>query len=100
MKKGFCAFIGDEVTAAGFRLAGARVLTPEQETLAATFAELVADYELVLVTAEFAARLPDRQVRLAQLGGAALVLVIPDVRGDRQPEDLRHAVRRQLGLSE
>ena len=92
--------IGDEVTAAGFRLAGARVLVPAagQETQA--FQQAREDSDLVLVTAELARRMPDRLLREAYQSGQPLLLVVPDARGHVSPTDLTTGLRRQLGLNE
>ena len=95
-----CALLADEVTAAGFRLAGVDVHVPEDADLAPRFEQICEEARIVLVTAELAARLPPallhRQLRASQ----ALVLVIADARGRREPEALGAALRRQLGMAE
>ena len=46
------AFIGDELTAAGYRLAGASTHTPDKPQIAEAFAKIGQDFELLLMTAE------------------------------------------------
>jgi len=93
-------FIGDEVTAAGFRLAGARVLVPAAGHETQAFQQARKDSDLMLVTAELAHRIPDRLLREAFQSGQPLLLVVPDVRGRLPPTDLSAGLRRQLGLNE
>lgn len=99
-----CVFIGDDLTAAGFRLAGARVYrTPPRE--AAALLDRLADpddpsAELILMTPEVAEALPAGRLSALQQAGWPLVLVIPDVRGRRAPPDLVSSLRRHLGLGE
>ena len=51
-------FIGDELTAAGYRLAGARTYVPGEGELIDVFERASGEAEVVLITAELAARLP------------------------------------------
>jgi len=96
----FCAFIGDEVSAAGFRLAGVDVHVPAAEGAEALFRRLMGEAQLVLITAEAAARLPVDLLTRALRAPRPLVLVIPDLRGRAQPPDLASLLRRQLGMTE
>jgi vacuolar-type H+-ATPase subunit F/Vma7 len=93
-------FIGDEVTAAGFRLAGARVVVPqaggEQEALAT--ARATAD--LVLIGAEIAALLPRPVLSDAVAARSPLVFVVPDVRGRVTLPDVVASLQGQLGVTE
>jgi vacuolar-type H+-ATPase subunit F/Vma7 len=95
-----CTLIADEITAAGFRLAGVAVEVPEPAQLAPLFQRLLGTSELLLVTAEQAARLPAGDLEAALARGRPLLLVIPDVRGAVSPPDLGQRLRRQLGLAE
>ncbi|MEA3278386.1 MAG: V-type ATP synthase subunit F [Pseudomonadota bacterium] len=95
-----CAFIGDEVSAAGFRLAGVDVHVPRPEQAAGLFQRLRDEAELILLTAEAARWLPEDGLRRARAANRPLVLVIPDVRGRAQPPDISAALRRQLGMAE
>jgi vacuolar-type H+-ATPase subunit F/Vma7 len=97
---GPCAFIGDEVSAAGFRLAGADCYSSGTGDLPALFRRLRADAEMILVTAEAARKLPDSLLAEALREQRPPILVIADVRGQLQPDDLAAALKRQLGLAE
>jgi len=92
-------FIGDEVAAAGFRLAGVRVSVPQAGEEAAALAEARETADLVLIGAEVAARLPQAMVRNAVAAPVPLVLVVPDVRGRVTLPDPAAILRGQLGVT-
>jgi len=100
MTMGICAFIGDEVTAAGFRLAGAEVHSPADGGAAALFRNLRDRHELLILTAEAARQVPDELLQQAAEQGRPLVLLVTDAGGRLQPPDLATRVREQLGMSE
>jgi len=91
-------FIGDELSAAGFRLAGARVHVPDEMETRAVFESAQRDARLLLITAEVAARLPPAMLSRALVGTHPLLLVVPDVRQRQAPPDLVGRVRRLLGM--
>jgi vacuolar-type H+-ATPase subunit F/Vma7 len=91
-------YVGDEVTAAGFRLAGLRVRVPAPGDEAPALASACAEAPLVLVSADVAARIPESALRAAQAALAPLVLVVPDLAGATPLPDLAQRLRRQLGL--
>src|SRR5512137_2261075 len=93
-------YLGDEVSAAGFRLAGMQVRVPERGAESAAFASARADAPLVLVSATVAARLTDAELRAARAALAPLVLVVPDLDGATAVPDLAARLRRQLGLEQ
>jgi vacuolar-type H+-ATPase subunit F/Vma7 len=95
-----CAFLGDEVSAAGFRLAGVEVHQPTAATAVGLFQRLRGEVELLLLTSEVADWLPEEGLRRALAAGRPLVLVIPDIRGRFQPPDISARLRRQLGMAE
>jgi vacuolar-type H+-ATPase subunit F/Vma7 len=97
---GLCAFIGDEVSAAGFRLAGIDVQVPEPAQTLPLFQRLLGEVDILLITAEAAGRLPEAGLRRAIAADRPLVLVIPDIRGHEEPPDIGAALRRQLGMAE
>jgi vacuolar-type H+-ATPase subunit F/Vma7 len=92
------AYLGDEVTAAGYRLAGARVCVPPQGEEAAALAALLVEAPLVLVSAAVAARIAEADLRPALAALAPLVLIVPDPIGDISMPDLSARLRRQLGI--
>ncbi len=93
-------FIGDEVSAVGFRLAGFRTEVPAPGEEAARLHRACEEAALVLVTAEVAARVPESELRHLQAAPGPLLLVVPDVRGRSTVPDLGAGLRRQLGLIE
>lgn len=91
-------FAGDEVTGAGFRLAGVECLPDDPEEVVARITADDGACDLVLMTAEFARRLPEPLVaRLAEQTRPAVVF-LPDLRGAAEPPDLEIAARRVLGI--
>ncbi len=92
-------FIGDEVTAAGFRLAGVRVAVPAPGQEAPLFRQAREGADLILVTVEVAERIPEL-LRDAFKSAKPLVLVVPDARGRAVLPDPAAGLRRQLGLGE
>jgi vacuolar-type H+-ATPase subunit F/Vma7 len=93
-------FIGDEVTAAGYRLAGLVTEVPAPGTEAERLAAASAGADLVLITAEVAERVP--AVRLARLFAALrpLLLVVGDACDRVRPPDISARLRRQVGVGE
>jgi len=91
-------FIGDEVSAAAYRLAGVRVRTPPQAEMISTLHWARAEAPLVLISAEYAALLPERDLAQALAGLSPPVLVVGDVRGRYPAPDLAARMRRQLGV--
>jgi vacuolar-type H+-ATPase subunit F/Vma7 len=91
--------VGDERSAAGFRLAGARVLTPARGAEAAALQAACAEGELVLLDSTIAAALPPALLREACATLHPLVLVIADVDGAVPVPDIALRLRTQLGLS-
>ena len=95
-----CAFIGDELTAAGFRLAGAEVHNPPAPEIPALFRRLRERCELLILTAEAATGVPEALMQQTTAAGKPLLLMVPDARGRSRPEDLAALLRDQLGMSE
>ena len=118
-------YIGDEVSAAGYRLAGFRVRVPEPGGESAALAEARAQAPLVLVAANVAARIDAETMRIALSASGAshpgarpprgewreatpdaehagalapLVLIVPDLLGTTPVPDVGAKLRRQLGL--
>ncbi len=95
-----CAFIGDEVSAVGFRLAGVAAHSPAPAQAPELFRRLRGEAALILVTQEALGWVGEGTVRAAMAAARPLVLVIPDVRGRSVPPDIGEAIRRQLGMAE
>lgn len=92
-------FIGDEVTAAAYRLAGldARVAAPDQARAAWTRA-LREQPPLLLITAECAATLPAEQLDPALARLDPPVAIVPDTGGRAALPDIMARVRASLGI--
>jgi vacuolar-type H+-ATPase subunit F/Vma7 len=90
--------IGDELTAVGWRLAGAQIHVPEPQAAGESFAAALLSSDIVLITAELAARVPAGQLAAALHASHPLVLVIPDLRHQREPSPLEELVHRALGI--
>ena len=91
-------FIGDEITAVGFRLAGATVRVPDQARVQDVFERARREADLVLITAEYARELPPMFLEETLRAVRPLVLVIPDARGNEAPPDMARRMRAALGL--
>lgn len=91
-------FIGDELTAAGFRLAGATVRVPAPGEAAAALDAARREAELILIGADCAGSLPRAVLREALAAATPLVLVVSGVRELAPPPDPAARVRALLGL--
>lgn len=87
-------FIGDELTAAGFRLTGIATLTPPAEGRTEAISEAAEGASLLVVAGEHAASVPPKDAGAS----GALVAIIPDIRGRVGPADLAGKLRRTLGI--
>ncbi len=91
-------YLGDEVSAAGYRLAGARVHTPRVGAETAALGWARSHSPLVLVSSAVAAAIADTELREALAAPAPLVLIVPDLQGEVPLPDLATRLRAQLGL--
>jgi vacuolar-type H+-ATPase subunit F/Vma7 len=93
-------YLGDEVTAAGLRLAGVetRVVVDAAQVADALRAALDDDFECVLLSATVAPAVPPALLDEALQRDDRLVIVVPDIRGDDRLPDLTAEVRGALGL--
>jgi vacuolar-type H+-ATPase subunit F/Vma7 len=92
-------YIGDEITAAGFRLAGLETqVTDDGGAAAALHAALDGEHDCVLFSGEFADRVPPALLQQALEGIEPLFAVVPEIRGRGGPPDLVLEVRNALGI--
>jgi vacuolar-type H+-ATPase subunit F/Vma7 len=91
-------YIGDEIGAAGWRLAGAATTVPAPGEEAAALDAARADAALVLVAADVAAQIDAALLRDAVAALAPLVLVVPDTQQRVPLPDFASRLRVQLGL--
>jgi vacuolar-type H+-ATPase subunit F/Vma7 len=92
-------FLGDEVTAAGYRLAGLRVRVPQPGEELSVLEWACSQTDFVLMTAEYAMRIPPQVLHRVLVAPHPLMLVVPDARGQVAVPDLAARIRRQLSLS-
>jgi vacuolar-type H+-ATPase subunit F/Vma7 len=97
-----CVFIGDAISAAAWRLAGADCRTPALQAVAALLRTLQQEPrpDLILISADYAAAVPPAQRDALLAAQAPRCLVIADGRGRSEPADRTAALKRQLGLAE
>lgn len=93
-------FIGDEVSAAGFRLAGLRVHTPRADQLLQTLEQATREAPLVLIGAHTAQHVPAGILDRLLAAIDPQVVIVPDVHGEVPMPDLASRIRSQLGVLE
>jgi vacuolar-type H+-ATPase subunit F/Vma7 len=91
-------FIGDEISAAGYRLAGASVFSPSDSGVLSTFETACATAAVVMMTADAARNIPARQLNEAQTSPTPLVLVVDDIRNRVSAPSMEDYVHNILGL--
>jgi len=91
--------ISDEVSALGWRLAGARVLVADEHTVLQSFAEARRYADLLFVTADLARRVPDAILDSALLEEKPLLAVISALPVGSEPPDLDREVQHALGIT-
>ena len=92
------AVLADELTAVGWRLAGAQVTLATAENIEEGLEEALRGAEVVLVTASLASHAPAARLDAALHAFPPLTLVIADVRHMQEPPDLQAQARSALGL--
>lgn len=91
-------FIGDEITAAGFRLTGITTHVPEPNQLAQLVAAQQEACDLLLITSETLSELPAKMRSDMDEWVRPLVAFVPDIRNRGPDIDLEARVRRELGI--
>lgn len=91
-------FIGPESEAAGFRLAGVRVLVANERDPAMLLRQARETGTLVLVSAAVADTLPRESLDAAVLSARPPVVVLPALLGEGAAPDLAREVRAALGV--
>jgi vacuolar-type H+-ATPase subunit F/Vma7 len=90
--------ISNEVSALGWRLAGAQPLIADERSVQKGLAEARRDADLVLITADLAKHLPDSVLNAALLAEKPLIAVIPGLPSFSEPPDLEQEVKHVLGM--
>ncbi len=91
-------FIGDELTAAGYRLAGAVTRTPAAGEEASLLQWARDSSDLVLISAVCAARIPRAILQPWLAAPQPLLLVVCDARGEMEMPDSGARIQALLGL--
>jgi len=97
---GSAVFIGDELSAAGFRLTGIDTVTPGPEKAGEALRDARKRAALVIMTAELARSVPAQELNAALLAEAPALAIVPDVRMRVPVPDLVASLRRTLGIEE
>jgi len=92
------AVIAEELTSLGWGLTGARILLATSDNIESCFATAQQEADVILLTAELAALLPEAALQAALHAFPPLTLVIADLRRQQEPPDLAWEARRALGV--
>lgn len=93
-------YIGDEVSAAGFRLAGLQVHSPLPGDILSSIRRACEQAPLVLLSAAIARHLEASELDELLAGITPPVAVVPDVHGSAPMQDLALRLKKQLGVLE
>jgi len=91
--------ISDELSALGWRLAGAQPFIADEHSVQERLAEAARGADLVLITADLAKRLPDSVLNSVLLAEKPLMAVIAGLPNGNDPPDLEEEVKRVLGIA-
>jgi len=90
-------FIGDELSATGFRLAGLEVSSPPLGKVSLALAEARSSARAILITAAAASHMDKQELHKALIG-VPPVAIVPDICGAVRPPDLAQRLRTILGI--
>lgn len=97
-ESGGAIFIGDELSASGFRLTGIETLVPEPDAVAAALQDARTRAALVIITADLVRHVPAPDLDAALLAEAPTIAIIPDVLFRAAVPDLAKRLRSALGI--
>jgi vacuolar-type H+-ATPase subunit F/Vma7 len=93
-------YIGDELCATGYRLAGAQTFVSDAVTnLDELLESALQQTSLLLIGADVAAALPSERLHDLLRSLKPLVVVVPNIQGNKALPDLSTWLRGQLGMS-
>jgi len=95
---GTAIFIGDELSATGFRLTGIATLIPKPDAASTAFEEARSRSSLIVITADVARHIPAPQLEAAMLAEAPTIAIISDVLFSTPSLDLVRKLRSVLGI--
>ncbi|MEJ2059001.1 MAG: V-type ATP synthase subunit F [Gammaproteobacteria bacterium] len=93
-------FLGDELSAAAFRMAGCQSLAVGPEEALLALEAHLPHVDMLIMTVDIARGLPADVMRDLRQRTMPLVLEVPDVRRLSEPGDFTSAIRSHLGLRE
>lgn len=91
-------FIGDEVSAAGYRLAGLRTRSPRADEVLEVFRWACAETDLLLLGVAQARQLPAEELAGALHRLQPQILIVPDIQQQVPMRNLPVRIRTQLGM--
>ena len=91
-------FIGDEITATGYRQAGIRTHPVAAGQAAKVIEQALEDTQLLLITPSCADELGAERLRALQRRAQPLLVIVPDAAGQSALPDIDAAVDRVLGI--
>lgn len=93
-------YIGDEISAAGYRLCGVDVRIADRHNALSLIHQACKSASLVLVGSSTAQILPATELELLMSNITPPVLVVPDIAGTQTVPDITTLIRKQLGMLE
>ena len=93
-------YIGDEVSASGYRLAGLQVRVPRKGSLLEAINSACSEAPLVLIDAGIASELTEEQLEAVLVRVTPAVVIVPDLEGHAELMDVAVRLRQQLGVLE
>jgi vacuolar-type H+-ATPase subunit F/Vma7 len=93
-------FIGDEISASGFRLAGVDIFVPEFGGESQLFDKLQENTDVIIITAQIAAAIPQQRMEQLMQMDKPLLMVLTDMRDELLAPDISVTLRHQLGMTE
>lgn len=91
--------ISNELSALGWRLAGARPIIADEHNVQECLAEARRGADFILITADLAKRVTDSELAAALLAEKPLVAVIAGLPSRNEPPNLEQEVKRVLGIA-
>ena len=93
-------FIGDEVSATGFRLAGVRVRTPVEDEVEQVVKWACGNVSIIMITSAYMLLLPKVLREQLVKQETPPVVVVPDIRNQTPVDDLVTQLHKTLGFFE
>ena len=93
-------YIGDEVSAAGYRLCGVSTHIADRHNALSLIEQACERASLVLIGSSTAEYLSNTELNALMASTATSVLVVPDIRGRHAVPDIANLIHRQLSMLE